>query len=167
MNQYMSNLVCEGFSSCSTEILSWKCWNAKKKIWWHHTSVLYTIVIHFLGMCWYLSTLDCLAHGWSKINHKFHTCALLKYCAVIVLYLSWPAVSLENKQFIEWMVRSNVGRKIETLHFLEELIYFLVIDILNEDHISCSSQANCHSFWENSRPLSLRRVRAITCRCSP
>ena len=29
------------FSSCSTEILSWKYWNAKKKIWWRHTSVLY------------------------------------------------------------------------------------------------------------------------------
>ena len=41
MNQFMSNLVCEGFSSCSTEILSWKCWSAKKKIWWRHTSVLY------------------------------------------------------------------------------------------------------------------------------
>ena len=40
MNQFMSNLVCEGFSSCFTEILSWKCWNAKKKIWWCHTSVL-------------------------------------------------------------------------------------------------------------------------------
>ena len=31
MNQFMSNLVCEGFSSCSTEIWSWKCWNAKKE----------------------------------------------------------------------------------------------------------------------------------------
>ena len=31
MNQFMSHLVCEGFSSCTTEILSWKCWNAKKK----------------------------------------------------------------------------------------------------------------------------------------
>ena len=41
MNQFMSNLVCEGFSSCSTEIWSWKFWNAKKKIWWRHTSVLY------------------------------------------------------------------------------------------------------------------------------
>ena len=41
MNQFMSNLVYEGVSSCSTEILSWKCWNAKKKIWWSHTSVLY------------------------------------------------------------------------------------------------------------------------------
>ena len=36
-------LVWEGFSSCSIEILSWKCWNAKKKIWWHHTSVLYRV----------------------------------------------------------------------------------------------------------------------------
>ena len=35
----MSNLVCEGFSSCSTEILWWKCWNAKKKIWWRHISM--------------------------------------------------------------------------------------------------------------------------------
>ena len=41
-NQFMSHLVCEGFSSCSTEILSWKCWNAQKKIWWRHTSVLYS-----------------------------------------------------------------------------------------------------------------------------
>ena len=40
INQFMSNFVCEGFSSCSTEIWSWKCWNAKKKIWWCHTSVL-------------------------------------------------------------------------------------------------------------------------------
>ena len=32
MNQFMSSLVCEGFSSCSAEIWSWKCWNAKKKI---------------------------------------------------------------------------------------------------------------------------------------
>ena len=38
----LSNLVCEGFSSCSTEILSWKGWNAKTKIWWRHTKVFYT-----------------------------------------------------------------------------------------------------------------------------
>ena len=30
-----------GFSSRSTGIWSWKCWNAKKQIWWHHTSVFY------------------------------------------------------------------------------------------------------------------------------
>ena len=29
------------FSLCSTETWSWKCQIAKKKIWWHHTSVLY------------------------------------------------------------------------------------------------------------------------------
>ena len=34
------NLVFQGFSSCSTEIRSWKCRNAKMKIWWRHTSVL-------------------------------------------------------------------------------------------------------------------------------
>ena len=31
MDQFMSNLVCEGYSSCSTEIWPWKCWNATKK----------------------------------------------------------------------------------------------------------------------------------------
>ena len=31
------------FSSCSTEILSWKRWNAKNKIWWRHASVLYGV----------------------------------------------------------------------------------------------------------------------------
>ena len=29
------------------------------------------------------------------------TCALLKYCLVMVSYLSWPAVSLERK---EWLI---------------------------------------------------------------
>ena len=29
------------FSSSSTEIWSWKCWNEKKKVLWRHTSVLY------------------------------------------------------------------------------------------------------------------------------
>ena len=48
MNQFMSNLVCEGFSSCSTEIWSWKCWNAKKEIWWHHTSVLYCFTHNYM-----------------------------------------------------------------------------------------------------------------------
>ena len=40
MNQFMLNLECEGFSSCSIEILlinMLKC--KKKKIWWHNTSV--------------------------------------------------------------------------------------------------------------------------------
>ena len=41
MNQFMSKLVCESFSSCSTEMWSWKGFNAKMKIWWRHTSVLY------------------------------------------------------------------------------------------------------------------------------
>ena len=27
-------------------ICSWKCWNAKKKIWWRHTSVLYSLSGH-------------------------------------------------------------------------------------------------------------------------
>ena len=54
MNQFMSNLVCEGFSSCSTEILSWKWWNAKRKIWWSHTSVPYLCVI-YLDSCRFVS----------------------------------------------------------------------------------------------------------------
>ena len=50
MNRFMSNLVCGGFSSCSTEIWSWKCWNANKNFWWRHTSVLYysALLIHTL-----------------------------------------------------------------------------------------------------------------------
>ena len=55
MNKFMSNFVCEGFTSCSAEILSWKCWNAKKKLWWHHTLVLY-----------------CLCDTWNKQAMKTH-----------------------------------------------------------------------------------------------
>ena len=42
MNQFMSNLVSEDFSPCSTEIWSWKWWNVKKKnLMTSHFSTLY------------------------------------------------------------------------------------------------------------------------------
>ena len=43
MNQFMSNLVCEGFSSCSTEIIVMKMLKCKKdNLMTSHFSTLYT-----------------------------------------------------------------------------------------------------------------------------
>ena len=35
------------------KIWSWKCWNAKKKIWWCYTSVLYIVYIESRGLVCY------------------------------------------------------------------------------------------------------------------
>ena len=68
--------VWEFFLSCSTEILSWKCWNAKKKIWWCHTSVLYTQFKAIHNCCntqvWPISLLSQFLTLWGIIMIRFY-----------------------------------------------------------------------------------------------
>ena len=96
MNRFMSNLVCGGFSSCSTEIWSWKCWNATKKKWSRHTSVLYknSFYMQFSPLCIILCILqkqirdNCIPKGsdFEKPGHAscslFHILKKIKHSFV-------------------------------------------------------------------------------------
>ena len=68
-----------GFSSCSYKIWLWKCWNAKTKIWWRHTSVLYTAfeekhkswyIIHLHNGLTYLKSIHPYGRFWKTVPQK-------------------------------------------------------------------------------------------------
>ena len=114
MNQFMSDLVYEGFSSCSTEIWSWKCWNAKKKIWWSHTRP-------YLGPPWTNSCqIWCMRvfhHVLLKYGHENAEMQKRKFDEVTLQYLLYNAGKAKHSNHAPKLVHGD--------HFTEFQASFL------------------------------------------
>ena len=83
LNRFMY-LMCEGFSWCSTEIWSWKCWNTKTTIWWRHTSVPF-------------HTFE-LVNIWTTeiFTFTFWNISLIKTLSIIREWMLWNTMQKQN-----------------------------------------------------------------------
>ena len=80
-------MVCENFSSFSTEIWSWKCWNAKMKICRRHTLLLYTKV-----SLWFFFNPKCIRLTFVILVFNKYLChkqAKFEYYQMIELHKFW------------------------------------------------------------------------------
>ena len=97
------------------DVWKWKYWNAKKKIWWRHTSVLTVIVICSLtvrvsgnkSVCWmYPTSFDSTVNSSTGMPFKetvplvFRSCKFL--CASTLSKVDLPA-PLCNEWINEWI----------------------------------------------------------------
>ena len=116
MNQFMSNFVCEGFSSCSTEI-----WPYSSQVLLQGGSASQTEIEHVLCAISWLSTLFWGKKRWSKLSVKFTNdikilvgqavlALLIKPCIILFLSITQEPLSLLKFKYHFWILQIIYSR---------------------------------------------------------
>ena len=94
-----------GFSSCSTEIWSWKCWNAKMTIWWRHTSVLYASLDSKLILSYdhfFLCFISAAQNVPNLCNRKFNFNGLFIKMKPLLYFITYRPITRKLKFDVGW-----------------------------------------------------------------